>query len=354
MQSVQKFVVLAIGITGGTLVQAAPVIYGQVHVSVDRLDNGTDGALNVSSNATRFGIKGDIQVGGDLAGIYQIESEVNADTAAASSNNTVLASRDTFVGLQGKGGTARVGRFDTPVKLIGRQIDLFKDQVGDLRNLTRGANGSGTTNTLARFDERPNNSLGYTSPEYFGFKGALQYSSNVDSSATANNDNDLVSGSISYAQGPAYVGLGYETVGYVSSATPPVAGSDPSAIRIGGYYDIADFRLIALWQTVSGTDAANDEDVYGLGARYVVGAWSLKTQGLQLKSDGVDKDATLVALGADYALQKGVTLYLAYATVSNDGQQRLTPYKEGRSDNLAITTPGNDADAISLGTIIKF
>ena len=352
MKSGNRILALAAGLAGGIVAHAGyagPTIYGQLNVSVDSLDNGADSALNVSSNSSRLGVKGDIQAGDGLAGIYQIESEVNADTGNTSANNTAaFASRDTFVGLQGNFGTVRVGRFDTPVKAIGRKIDFFKDQPGDARNLTRGSNSD------AHFDERVNNSISYTTPTLSGLTGVLQYSSNTDNAAAANNDDNLFSAAANYAQGPVYVGLGYEKHGYVSTATPPLAGSDPSVVRLGGYYDLAVWRISALWQTISETSSSKDEDVYGVGVRFVTDAWTFKTQGYQLNSNGTNKGATLLAIGAEYAVQKGITLYADYATVSNDSSQKLTPYKEGRSDNLAVTTAGDTATGISLGTIIKF
>jgi predicted porin len=357
MKGTTRVLAVAVGLVELALipiVYAGPTVYGQLNLSLDNLDNGADSAFNVSSNSSRLGVKGDIQVGDNLAGIYQVESEINADTGSASSNNTVFASRDTFAGLQGNFGTVRVGRFDTPVKLLGRQVDLFKDQVGDARNLTRGANGSGTTNTLARFDERPNNSIGYISPTISGFTGLLQYATNTDSGTTSNDTNKLISVAANYAQGPLFAGIGYEKDGYLSTTVPPVAGRDPSVVRLAGYYDIAAWRINGLWQTVSGTTSNNDEDVYGVGVRYVNDVWTYKTQTYQLKSNGPNKDATLFAIGAEYVLQKGITLYADYATLDNDSQQKLTPYKEGRSDNLAVTTAGNTASGISLGTIIKF
>ncbi|MGE0372234.1 MAG: porin [Gammaproteobacteria bacterium] len=351
MKGRNHILALAVGLAGGVAAQdalAAASIYGQLNVSLDSLDNGTDSALNISSNSSRIGFKGDIQVGGDVAGIYQIESEVRADTSESSNNNrnSILASRNTFVGLQGNFGTARIGRFDTPVKVIGRQVDLFGDQVGDARNVTRAGSAPN------RFDERPNNSIDYTSPAKSGFKGTLQYSTNTDTAVTSTNDNDLLSLGVNYAQGPLFVGVGYESAGIV-----PAAGQDdPNIVRLGAYYDLDAWRFNGLWQSISGaaTDGSQDEDVFGLGVRYKSGAWVFKGQAYQLSADADERDTSLVAIGTEYALQKGITLYAAYAGSDNDDGRSVTPYSEGRSDNLAVAANGDSAKAISLGTIIKF
>jgi predicted porin len=335
---------LAVGLAGSVVSTgsfAAASIYGQFNLSLDSLDNGTDSALNISSNSSRIGIKGDIQVGGDLAGIYQVETDVFGDAG----DSPALASRNTFVGLQSNYGTGRIGRFDSPVKVIGRQTDLFPDQVGDTRNITRAGAG------LNRFDERPNNSIDYTTPDLSGFKGTLQYSTNTDADATATNDNDLISLGVTYAPGPLYVALGYETHGNVDTTQ-----DDPNIVRLGAYYDLDAWRFTGLWQTISGaaTNGNQDEDVLGVGVRYKLDAWVFKGQVYQLSSDADNADVSLAAIGLEYALQKGITLYADYASTSNDDNRAVTPYTEGRSDTLAIATAGDSAKAVSLGTIIKF
>jgi len=351
MNKDHRILILAVGLamlSAAPVNHAAPTVYGQLNLSLDNLDNGTDSALNVSSNASWLGVKGDIQTDGGISGIYQIESEVNVDTGSTSANNTALASRNSFVGLHGRFGTLRLGRFDTPVKSIGRKVDLFKNQVGDARNLTRGSDSA------ARFDERPNNSIAYSSPTLSGFKAILQYATNTDSGAASNNDDNLISTAVNYAKGAVFIGLGYEKHGYVSTATPPVAGSDPSALRLAGYFDLARWRLSALLQTIAGTVSSKNENVYGMGVRYTDKAWTFKTQTYRLESNSADMNATLLAVGSEYALHRNIILYADYATINNDARQTLTPYKEGHSDNLAVSVGGSTATGISLGTIIKF
>ncbi len=336
----QGVLALAIGLAAAAAHAGGPTVYGQFNVSVDQLDNDTDSALNVSSNSSRVGIKGDIDIQEGLKAIYQVETEIRAD----SGNGGTFASRDTFVGLDGGFGTARAGRFDTPIKVIGRRVDLFGDQVGDARNLTRGGPAP------ARFDERPNNSVGYATPAFAGAQGIFQYSTNSDVNTAANNDNETISLAVHYANGPAFIGAGYEAVGNTTANQ-----DDPSIIRVGGYYDLANFRITALWQTVSGTVPENDQDVFGLGARYRSDAWTLKAQVYQLSADADNADATLLAIGAEYALAKPVTLYLTYGTVDNDDARSLTPYAEGRGDNgLAPVAGGDTASGISFGTIVRF
>lgn len=347
MNSAYAARVLAGVIAGLAAVQAAyaegPVIYGQLNLSLDLLDNGAEAALNVSSNNSRLGVKGEIAAGDELAAIYQIESEINADTGNTSSNDTAFASRNTFAGLRASAGTLRIGRFDTPVKELGRAVDLFADQVGDARNLTRGAHSD------ARFDERVNNSVGYGSPRWRGVSTVLQYSTNTDNGAAADDHTNLISAGLRYTRDALFVGLGYERNG-LSAAS---AGREPHIIRVGGYYDAARWRVAGLWQAISGTVPLQDETAYGAGVRYARKAWSFKTQVYRLDARSAGGGATLVAAGAEYALHKGVTLYADYAVVADGSAQKLSPYKEGRSDSLALSAPGETASAVSVGAIIR-
>ena len=62
----------------------------------------------ISSNSSRFGMRGTESLGGGLNAVFQIESNVQADTGN-SIRIRVIASRDTFVGLQGGWGRAVFG-----------------------------------------------------------------------------------------------------------------------------------------------------------------------------------------------------------------------------------------------------
>src|SRR5579872_4078367 len=63
----------------------------------------------VSSNSSRFGVRGTESLGGGLSAIFQIEYGVNGDSGGG-----VTSSRETFVGLQGGWGTLKLGYFLSP------------------------------------------------------------------------------------------------------------------------------------------------------------------------------------------------------------------------------------------------
>ena len=63
----------------------------------------------MSSNSSRFGVRGTESLGGGLNAIFQIESNVSADSSGGQ-----FATRETFAGLQGGWGTLKLGYFLTP------------------------------------------------------------------------------------------------------------------------------------------------------------------------------------------------------------------------------------------------
>src|SRR4030081_786284 len=89
-------------------------LYGSLNLDWElisgRQSAGTNPTVNrVSSNSSRFGLRGAEYLGGGWNAIYQLESSVQADTGGSS-----LATRETFAGLQGEWGTFKLGKFLTP------------------------------------------------------------------------------------------------------------------------------------------------------------------------------------------------------------------------------------------------
>ena len=145
---------LAVGATLFTpaLAMAADVkVYGRAHVSLDYLDDGKDyNEVGLSSNSSRLGFKAEQKLENGMTVFGQIEQEINFASGSAN-DDLEFATRDTFVGLKGDFGQARVGRFDSPFKAARGPVNFFGDQLGDIRNVTRAGN--------LRFDERNANTI---------------------------------------------------------------------------------------------------------------------------------------------------------------------------------------------------
>lgn len=312
-------------------------VYGRAHVSLDHIDNGDDAATKVSSNSSRLGFRANHKLTDNLEALMQIEGEVNYDNTSSSLN-----SRDTFVGLKGDFGLMRVGKFDTPLKQVRSKTDMFGDRLGDARNITRASN--------PRFDERFNNSVHFQTKDLNGFKVDFVYAPDSTGNANAaNNDADKMSASLSYESKQAYFAVAYEM-----NKTPNA--SNPNALRFGAYYNLSsDLRVAALYQTLSNV-AGGDRDMYGVGASYKMGDYTLRGQYYVAgDNDTKDSGANLFAVGIDRSFGRALTLYAVYGMMANDDQASFNIGQQARSTTVASSeNKGKNQNGLSLGLQYNF
>src|SRR3981189_1690198 len=201
----KKLVVLAVAgaFASPLAVQAQTAnvtLYGRLNLDLEFVKgeqtDGSNPTVNrVSSNSSRFGVRGTESLGGGLNAIFQIESNVSGDTGNSSGSG--LASRETFVGFQGTWGTFKMGKFLMP-------LDDLHPIFGNVPTYTTSI--LSTADLWAQgpqskfgggFDARLGTSLRYASPVYTG----LNYSAQVslrDSSGFADNTTISTSAPIAF------------------------------------------------------------------------------------------------------------------------------------------------------------
>lgn len=344
----KKLLMAAVGaaLVAGPMVAAhaaGATLYGHFHMSMDRYDNDVIEEGKMANNSSRFGIKGDEDLGGGLKAIYQLESGIfNADEGDGGLGSTL---RNTFMGFAGSWGTVKFGRHDTPYKDLGRKLDNFNEQVGDMRNLIGNA---GT------YDSRVSNMIRYESPTFSGFNAVVQNTSNNgDEAAVASEKNSSLG--VNWSSGPLFLGAAWTEVGNGADI------DETTGIRLAGSYTFNDFTLGLLWESLSdigGTSGA-DRDAMGLVAAYKMGNNKFKFHWLD--ADKIDTAATenggdMFAIGVDHNFSKTALVYLNYASTSNDDGATFgtASANGGHGDSLATTVAGSDNTAFSVGYILKF
>src|SRR5205814_6476573 len=222
-------------------------LYGNLNLDFElvngRQPDGANPTVNrVSSNSSRFGMRGVEYLGAGNAAIFQIESNVQADTGNTASSG--LASRETFVGVQGDWGTFRAGKFLTPyddiLPIFGNVPTLTTSILSTAAIWAQGPLQKGQ----GGFDARLGNSIRYESPNLAGVVGAIQYSTR-DSSGNANGaagDNGdhaselrhayVASFGAIYANGPVDLGLAYE-----HNYSIRTTGRQDDALSVAAAYD---------------------------------------------------------------------------------------------------------------------
>lgn len=333
-------------------------ISGYLNVSVDSLDGcettactATKRNLNVSSNSSNIVFSGDESLGNGLKAIWQLQTFIGmGNTGNGGTEEDAWTNGNSIVGLEGNFGKIYAGKYDTPMKTVGTKVDLFRNSIGDNRNMTNDAG----------FDLRESNVVAYSTPTVNGLRGEVMYISNMGASSNTNtmayeNTADAWSAAAMYENGPLMLAAAYEKHNLNDLGT---GLEDEKSWRVVGGYSFGDAKVVALYQDQKDRDGANNSDrkVWGLGGAYKVGVHTFKLQ--YYKADEVDNATTedgadMWAIGLEHALSKRTSLYAVYARVNNDDGASMTPFGGGHGDNPG-TFNGEDASGFSLGMVHTF
>lgn len=201
----KKLIALAVAALAGSAAYADNVVlYGKVDGGIEVVKakgnttaNDIKTAVRVTGNDSYFGLKGRESLGGGLNAIFQLESQVRADSGSGT-----LTSRDSFVGLNGGFGTAVVGTVTGTSRWIGEVVD-FGTSFANTQNTTYAAAIYGqAAGGVTGADERLNNALLYVSPSFGGAQFTAAY--------TAQNEARTLLGSTTSAATENKQGAGYE------------------------------------------------------------------------------------------------------------------------------------------------
>ncbi|VUD66502.1 Major outer membrane protein P.IB [Thalassocella blandensis] len=277
---------------------AEPELYGKAHIAFHNADiqEGEEtSTTELVSNASRIGVKGEIAGNDSVKAIYQFEYETYVDDGD-SGDDTTFKQRNIFIGLQGDFGIIKAGHFDTPLKEAQKKIDLFNDQVGDIKNVV-------TAN-----DQRKSNSVAYKTTTDSPFNAYVALISSEDEEA-----DDGVSASVTFEQNDLYLALAYDT---------NVAAQDADVIRFVGQYSFSAFQLGALYEEVD-VDGESVDGVF-VSAGYKMDSWFFKVQAGQ--SDERFEGGETMSIGFDYKISKPLKVFTYYTVDQSDNDVRDRNY----------------------------
>lgn len=354
-----KRTVLAIAVgaalaTAG-VAQAEVKIFGKAHVSIDSIstmDTATKNKswLYVSGNASSLGFSADEDLGNGMKAGLKFDTGITADASKTAS----IFDRETYAYLGGGFGNVSIGKLESPLKMLGRKVDFFGDQVGDARNLTTDKVDVSTTATPALsqgFDTRPSSAIQYTTPDMGGAMVQVLYSPEE-----GKKDGALMVLSLGFGQGPLFVGAAYESHGNGMTNT---LTEDESVMRIAGSYAMGAAKIAALVQmetNIGGVDGL-DRTTYGIGGSFKLSdAGTVKAQ-IYMAGEAKDTnntEGTLFALGYDHTMSKNTTVYAAFASTTNGDNAAFTATGGGHgSEQTTATADGEASSAVSFGMIHK-
>jgi len=307
-------------------------IYGKVHLSVDSLNDGDTSSSYLSSNSSRFGVRGSTDFGNGLTGLFQLEGGVTMEDSTAWGTT-----RDSFLGLKGDFGTFLAGRLPAANQYV-YDANLFADQLGDAGNFTGAA-----------WPGRANNALHYVSPALGNATVALTHVLEQGTKDGSANGVRVTFNVDKLALGVTWLGFGKAlfTGGESASVTAVSAGYD---------FGVADVKAMVVQNKNEGGVDGADRNIFTIGAAMKAGNGTAKIQYSSAEEglSGADDKATMLAVGYDYPLFKNATLYAAYAKVDNNAGASANPFNWGHGANPGTAAPDKDPSGFSLGFVYDF
>ena len=325
--------------------QTAVSMYGIVDMGLVSERGGAAGSVQkVTSGAqsgTRLGVKGTEDLGGNLKGLFVLETGIAADQGGFNQGGVAFA-RQSFVGLQGDFGTVTLGRQYTPYFLTLNGVDPFASGMA-----------GAALNVMANSGIRMNNTIKYASPIFGGgISGDLAYGfGEIQGDSSARRQ---IGGSIGYAVAPFTVRLAHHNKGNVydtgtSKSTMLAATWDLTAVKVFAAFADHDgaessptpvlaglnpASSAAAVITPFGTQVSNSAKSrdFLIGASVPFGSHTFIASYIR-KDDrtAANRDANQFGLGYTYTLSKRTNIYAAWASIDNK--------------NGASYTVGNNSEA---------
>ncbi|WP_444935983.1 porin [Microbulbifer sp. JMSA004] len=267
--------------------------YGKANVTFQAADEGDDSVTDVQSNASRLGVKGEIALTEGVKGIYRMEYEVDMDGDA----DDTFSQRNIYAGLEGGFGQLIAGKFDTPLKVAQKKVDLFNDLEGDIKSL------------ITNSDNREEDALQYTTPSFGGFKASAAFISNkeeVIDDVTGEERNNGVSMSVAYDNNGVYLAYAMDQ---------DVEDQDVDVHRFVAQYNIGPVQVGALFEEQD-TDDGETVDGWMSSVAYKLDQWTLKAQYGQ--SDIKEEGGETFSLGADYKFNSAAKIFGFYTDETAD------------------------------------
>ncbi|WP_066964245.1 porin [Microbulbifer sp. Q7] len=263
--------------------------YGKANVSFQSEDEGNGTVTDVSSNASRLGVKGELPLESGIKGIYKMEFQVNMD-----GEGDTFSQRNIYAGLEGGFGQIIGGKFDSPLKVAQKKVDLFNDLEGDIKSM------------VSKSDNRPSNAMQYTTPSFGGFKVAAAYISNKEAELLDDEGNVIdtrdngTSISFAYDNNGVYLAYAYDQ---------DVEGNDWSVNRVVAQYNFGNLQVGGLYEEQEKADNST-QDGWVTSVAYKIDSWTAKAQYGQ--SDIVKTDGETFSLGLDYKLSSATKVFGFY------------------------------------------
>jgi len=254
--------------------QSSVTLYGLIDTSVTYVNHaqgsqklwalGNSSAGNLSGS--RWGLKGQEDLGGGLKAIFTVENGFNPSTGQLGQSSREFG-RQAFVGLQSN---------TAGIVTLGRQYDPLIDLVQPITADNYFGSAFATAGDVDNYDNsfRVNNAVKYASPVWSGLQFEAMYSFGGIAGSTSAQSS--YSGALAYATGPFSLAAGYYKA----------ANSQATAQQRDTWTSTSDGTFNAAINT--GYETAHTLDIARAAGQYVLGSFTLGAgySNAQYKPDG--------------------------------------------------------------------
>lgn len=343
-------------------------LYGRLNLDVEVVNGAQADGTNpwitrVSSNSSRLGVRGTEYLGSGLNAIFQIESNIQADTGGSG-----IATRETFVGIDAPWGTIKLGNFLAP-------YDDIHPIFGSVPTLTTSILSTASlwaqgfaSKTIGGFDARLPNSIRFDSADLSGLNASVQMSLGEGTAYPGSVHAYVLSTGAFYTNGPLQLGVAYErNVKVRQNPVPGGAGLFDTALSLTGAWDFGLFRLAGIYEYLdydtplaNGSTASLTRNYWGVsgtlplgpGIAYAFfgyagdgGGSSVTGTRVAGLAKGPDTSANQWEVSYTYPLSRRTLLYGGYVRIDNGANASYT-----FNTNPYPTAIGGKPSGFVLGT----
>lgn len=325
--------------SGVASAQSSVTLFGVLDVNMRSVKTGATRVSKMENDgisSSRFGIRGEEDLGNGLKAGFWLEAPISADTGAG--NTTKLFNRRSTVSLTSASlGEVRLGRDNQTVWTNAAAFDVFGTVgVATAAQLIDKV-GSGVTDTT-----RTDNAISYFLPGGLGgVYGQVQFAMGEGA-----NKDKLNGTRIGFKTGGFDAAVATSYVNVAANAVTSPNGARWKQVHAGASYDFSVVKLYAQYIVNKNTDTNPDgkQKIWELAASAPVGAAGLVKLGYAKSTDY--KAATKIGLGYQHNLSKRTALYANYGQIKNKADK--SDAVVGESDFIVKTAP-----AATLGGLQK-
>ena len=194
------------------------VEYAHGSSSVARVEDGRQAA-------SRFGMRGVEDLGGNLKAIFVAEAGFRMDTGAEFFGNGSIFGRQVFVGLKGNWGEVRMGRQYTPAFYVIARLDPFSLNAA-VSPFTLVAKSSAQGTGYVPYASRVDNAVTYNTPDWNGLTASATYA--FGEVPGEMQQASTYGANVQYFRGPVYLMYGFQaSTNKPATAAIPQGKPDP-------------------------------------------------------------------------------------------------------------------------------